>query len=409
MARQVTRLTDKQIKSTPVTGKEFTLSDGGGLQLRVRANGTKSWQLKYNRPTDGKNVKLSLGTYPQLSLVNARKKANEQRELISQSIDPKQHKINQQAEYKKIYHNSLFAVATEWFERKKETVTVEHSTREWRTLEKYIFPELGTTPLSHITAPLTISTLRPLEQAGKLSTIKRVCQSLNQIMDYGTNGGMIHANPLSKIIKVFKKHQVTHMPTILPKDIGIFLDKLYTAERIEDKTKLLILWQLHTMTRPNEAASTRWQDIDLEKKVWVIPAGQMKKRREHRIPLTADAIAILNFIRPVSGCSPFVFPSKASHDAHMSKFSANAAIKRTLGYKGELVAHGLRAIASTTLHEQGYDSLLIEACLAHADENETRASYNRSDYLEQRSPIMSWWSEKIKTASTKQFVPSHVA
>ncbi len=402
MARQVIRLTDKQIKTTDATGKEFTLSDGDGLQLRVRANGTKSWQFKYKRPTDGKSVKLSLGTYPQLSLANARKKINELHELIAKDIDPKQHKVDQQAEHVKMYHNSLFAIATQWFELKRETITPEHASREWRTLEKYIFPALGNTALSHITAPLAINTLRPLEKDGKLSTVKRICQSLNQIMDYGTNSGIIYANPLSKIIKVFKKHQVTHMPTIKPEELGGFLDKLYCAERTADKTKLLILWQLHTMTRPNEAVSTQWQDIDLKNKIWTIPAAQMKKRREHRIPLTDEAIAILELVRPISSTSPFVFPGKSNNDTHMSKFSANAAIKRTLGYKGELVAHGLRAIASTMLHEQGFDSLLIEACLAHADENETRASYNRTDYLEQRTPIMVWWSEKIKTASTNK-------
>lgn len=407
MARQVTRLTDKQIKTAATTGKEYTLSDGDGLQLRVRANGTKSWQFKYKRPTDGKSTKLSLGTYPQLSLANARKKTNELLELIAKEIDPKQHKVTQQSDNIKMYQNSLFNVATQWFELKKDSVTPEHASREWRTLEKYIFPELGKTPLAQITAPLTISTLRCLEAEGKLSTVKRICQSLNQIMDYGTNSGIIHANPLSKIIKVFKKHQVKHMPTIEPEKLGVFLDKLYLADRIEDKTKILILWQLHTMTRPAEAVSAKWQDIDLESKLWTIPAENMKKRRAHRVPLTQEAINLLNAIHPISGCSPYVFPSKSSNKEHMSKFTANAAIKRSLELKGELVAHGLRAIASTMLHEQGFDSLLIEACLAHADENETRASYNRTDYLEQRAPIMAWWSTTISAASIHELTLSH--
>jgi len=256
-------------------------------------------------------------------------------------------------------------------------------------------------PLESITAPETIEVLRPLESDGKHSTVKRICQSLNQIMDYSVNHGYIQANPLAKIITVFSKNVVEHMATIKPGELPEFLKALWGAPNIQNKTRLLILWQLHTMTRPKEAARAKWGDIHFDDKVWIIPAEEMKRRRAHRVPLTPATIAILEKMKPLSGHHQYIFPNERDPHGHASTYTVNAAIKRSLGYKGKLVAHGLRSVASTALHEQGYDSLLVEACLAHADENETRAAYNRSDYLEQRRPIMEWWSGLIGQASPK--------
>ncbi len=395
MARQVVRLTDRKIKTTSSTEKEFTLSDGDGLQLRIRPNGTKSWQFKFTDPITNKLSKLALGVYPELSLANARSKTIEYRSLLAQSINPKTFEKSKKIEEQKKQASTLLAVAELWFERKKETVTEEHAYRQWRTLDKYILPLLGKQPIDTINALETIAVLRPLENDGKYSTVKRICQSLNQIMDYGVNHGLIFANPLAKIIKVFKKNTVTHMPTIRPEELSTLLTRLNLSQSIQDKTKLLILWQLHTMTRPREAARTRWEDINLTTNVWAIPAIEMKCRRVHRIPLTPPALDILNKIKRQSQDREFVFPGENNPDSHVSVFTANAAIKRSLALKGELVAHGMRAIASTALHEHGFDSLLIEACLSHTDQNEIRASYNRSDYLEQRKEIMCWWSDFI--------------
>ncbi len=398
MARSVTRLTDREIKNTVATGKEFTLSDGNGLQLRVRKNGTKTWQFKYTDPISKKAQKLALGVYPELSLAKARLIAVEYRELLVQQVNPKLFKENKLLEGKKKQNNTFIYVAELWFQRKKQNITLEHAFREWRNLEKYIFPYLGKVPISSINAPDTIEILKPLENDGKYSTVGRICQSINQIMDYSVNYGLIHANPLSKIIKVFKKNVVVHMPAIRPEELSEFLNRLNNSKKVQIKTKLLILWQLHTMTRPKEAATVCWSEIDLEKRIWTIPAAKMKKRKEHRIPLSAPAIDILNKIHEQSGNCNYVFPGEKNIDSHVSVSTANQAIKRSLGYKNKLVAHGLRAIASTALHEQGFDSLLIEACLSHADKNEVRASYNRSDYLEQRKEIMEWWSEFIINA-----------
>ena len=387
------RLTDRKIKSIAATGKEQTFSDGNCLILRVRTNGTKSWRFKY---TVNKQVtKLSLGSYPVVTLAEARSIAINYMQLLAKSIDPQEYEKARKLDASRKLTNTFLAAAELWFERKKPTVTADYATTVWRRLEVYIFPKLKDTPLENITLIDTIEILRPLEADGKHSTIKRICQSLNQIMDYSVNHGFINGNPLAKIITVFTKYTVEHMATIRPEELPDFLTALSNSQTIQDKTKLLILWQLHTMTRSKEAAGTKWADINTKEAVWIIPAEEMKRRKAHRVPLTPATLAILDQMEPISGHHEYVFPSERNENSHASTYTVNAAIKRSLGYKDKLVAHGMRSVASTALHEKGYDSLLVEACLAHADENETRAAYNRSDYLKQRRPIMSWWSEFI--------------
>lgn len=395
------RLTDRKIKSIVATGKEQSFSDGNCLVLRVRANGTKSWRFKYT--VNKKVTKISLGAYPAVTLAEARSVAVNYMQLLAKGIDPKEYESAKKLEASRKLANTFYAAAELWFERKQPTVTPHHAAREWRTLEMYIFPKLKDTPLESITAIDTIEILRPLETDGKHSTIKRICQSLNQIMDYSVNHGFINANPLAKIIKVFTKNTVEHMATIRPEELPDFLTAVNNSQTIQSKTKLLILWQLHTMTRSKEAAGTKWADINIEEAVWVIPAEEMKRRRAHRVPLTPATLAILEQMKPLSGHHEYVFPSERNEKSHASTYTVNAAIKRSLGYKDKLVAHGLRSVASTALHEKGYDSLLVEACLAHADENETRAAYNRSDYLEQRRPIMEWWSRFVNSSISNQY------
>lgn len=399
MPKLTIRLSDKEIKNAEVRGKEYILADGNGLNIRIRPNGTKSWQFRYSDPVTKKVKKLSLGSYPTLKLTDARKIAQEHRNQVANGVDPKQHIEKLKLEAIRQEANTFIAVAEQWFQRKLKTISPAHADRVWRTLEKYIFPQLGNVPIDTITRRNAIEILRPLEKDQKLSTIKRICQSLNQVMEYGVDSGIINANPLTRMINAFEKHEVAHMATIRPEMLGKLLSRLKSNNRIQDKTKYLLLWQLHTIARPIEAVRTRWKDIDLENKCWTIPAEEMKRRREHRVPLTEQAVQILKQMYPHSSHKEFVFPSERNPNSHMSVFTVNAALKRSLEFKGELVAHGLRSIASTALHEQGFDTLHIEACLSHSDQNETRASYNRSDFFEQRKEIMSWWSGYITKAN----------
>lgn len=399
MARPVVRLTDKKIKSITSTGKEQTLSDGGGLQLRVLPSGTKSWQFKFKNPVSGKFNRMPLGLYPALSLANARIRALECQEQLVQGINPKAQEQNKKQAEKLKAENTLIVAAQHWFEIKKTKVMADHAQRIWRTLEIYIFPKMGDLPLEAINRRNTYDLIRPIEIDGKLSTVKRICENLDQIMDHYVSIEVLDVNRLVKIKDMFAKNKVEHMATIKPEELPDFLRALNSHKGIQNQTKLLILWQLHTIARSKEAARTRWADINIEEAVWVLPAKEMKRRRTHRVPLTSTTLAILEQMKPLSGGYEYVFPNKRNIQSHASTYTVNNAIKKSLGYKDKLVAHGMRSVASTALHEHGYDSLLIEACLAHNDENKTRAAYMRSDFLEQRRPIMNWWSEFIEQAS----------
>lgn len=398
MGAQATRLSDTIVKAAKPREKDYTLTDGNGLQLRMRSNGSKLWNFNYTHPVTKRRVNMGLGTFPEVSLAQARKRAVEARELVAQGSDPKEIREAHRLAQKAATEHTLRNVAAAWFELKKDSVTSAYAEDIWRSLTLHVFPDLGATPISAITAPKVINVLRPLEAKGSLETVKRVTQRLNEIMTYGVNSGLVHANPLSGIRSVFKKPKKKNMAALPPDELKELMLALANAS-IKRTTRCLIEWQLHTMTRPAEAATARWADIDSERKVWTIPAERMKKRRAHIIPLTAQAMALLEAIKPYSGHREYVFPADRNPRTHCNSQTANMALKR-MGFQGRLVSHGMRSMASTILNEHGWDPELIEVALAHVDKDEVRSAYNRADYVERRRPMMAWWSDHIQEAAT---------
>ncbi|TOE12880.1 integrase domain-containing protein [Vibrio parahaemolyticus] len=397
MAKVTTRLSDKEIKSAKPKEKEYILSDGDGLRLRVKPNGSKLWLLNYTHPIKRKRTNLSLGKYPDLSLANARKASQEARELLAQGIDPQEERKRQQQEHQAIHQHTFINVAKEWFDIKKDDVTPDYAVDIWRSLELHIFPDLADTPVKKITAPQVIDLLKPIEAKGSLETVKRLAQRLNEVMNFATNCGLIQANPLTGIKAAFKKPKKENMAALTPTELPELMGAIANAS-IKRTTRCLIEWQLHTITRPSEASGAKWQEIDWGEKIWIIPAERMKKRREHRIPLTEQMLELLEVIKPISGHREFIFPSDRDPKKPCNSQTANMALKR-MGFAGRLVSHGLRSLASTTLNERGFDKDLIEAALAHVDDNQVRSAYNRTDYLERRRPMMCWWSGHIEEAS----------
>ncbi|QSX36173.1 integrase domain-containing protein [Shewanella sedimentimangrovi] len=397
MAISTTRLTDTEIKTAKPQDKEYNLFDGDGLRLRIKPNGSKQWILNYYKPTNRKRANLSLGKYPDLSLANARRLSLEARELIAQNIDPQDARKLRQQEVDAIHQHTFYNVAKEWFDMKKDSVSADHAVDTWRSLELHVFPSLANIPVKDITAPRVIELLRPIEAKGSLETVKRLSQRLNEVMTFATNCGLVNANPLSGIKAAFKKPKKESMASLTPAELPELMHSLSYAS-IKLTTRCLIEWQLHTMTRPSEAAGARWDEIDLDNRVWTIPAERMKKKREHRIPLTQQMLVLLDLIKPISGHREFVFPSDREPTKPCNSQTANMALKR-MGFAGRLVSHGLRSLASTTLNEQGFDRDLVEAALSHVEENQVRGAYNRTDYLERRRPMMSWWSGHIEEAA----------
>lgn len=204
MAKITTRLTDKEIKASKPTDKEYNLFDGEGLRLRIKPNGSKRWILNYYRPTNRKRANLSLGKYPDLSLANARKLTMEAKELLAR-IDPQEERKRHQQQLKAVHEDTFLNVATKWFEIKKDDVTPDYAVDIWRSLELHIFPHLSDVPVREINAPQVIELLKPIEAKGSLETVKRLAQRLNEVMNYATNCGLAQANPLTGIKAAFKK------------------------------------------------------------------------------------------------------------------------------------------------------------------------------------------------------------
>lgn len=397
MARRVVPLTDKKVKSIKPTDKEQLFSDGQGLQLRVLPNGTKSWRFVYKSPATSKRTNLTLGTYPTLSIANARKKADVYRELVALDIDPKHHEKEEKKKNEAIHQHTLFNVSQNWMELKKSEVTEDYAKDIWRSFELHVFPSLSSQPISMITAQSVIETLKVVEAKGSLETVKRLTQRLNEVMIYAMNCGLLEANPISNILAAFKKPKKQNMKKLKSHELPELMTALANAS-IKRATRCLIEFQLHTMTRPNEAAGAKWSEFDLFERVWIIPAERMKKRKEHRVPLTQEVIELLKMMKSMETNSEYVFPSAKDPQKPMHSQTANMALKR-MGFKNRLVSHGMRAMASTILNETGQDFILIEAALAHSIGDATHRSYSRTDYLERRRELMSWWSKHIVDAS----------
>lgn len=277
------RLSETKIKQATPKEKDYALGDGNGLQMRIRINVSKLWLLLHTHPVTKKRVPMGFGPYPEISLAQARRMAIEARELIGIGKAPKEHREAERYQQRAAAEHTLQKVAEAWSDLKKENVTTAYAEDIWRSL--HVFPDIGQTPISKFTVPKVIDLLRHLETKGSLETVKRVSQRLNEIMTYAVNSGLIHANPLSGIRAVFKKLRKQNMAAPSPDELSELMVALANAS-INRITRALIEWQLHTMTRPIEAATTRWADIDLEKKTWTIPAERMKKRRPHTVPLT---------------------------------------------------------------------------------------------------------------------------
>lgn len=394
MARITRPLTNNEILKAKPREKDFTLHDGDGLFLLVKTTGKKLWRFRYQRPGSSSRTNLSLGSYPALTLAAARQIRDQHLTTLAQGMDPQQQQ-EQASEQRQIELDSIFStVAANWFQIKSRSVTEDYAKDIWRSLDKDMFSAIGAIPVQEIKARTIVEALEPIKARGALETVRRLVQRINEIMIYAVNTGLIDANPASGVGMAFEKPKKQNMPTLRPEELPKLMRSLVMSN-LSVSTRCLIEWQLLTLVRPSEASGARWVEIDLDAKLWTIPAERMKAKREHIVPLSPQALEILDVMKPISAHREHVFPSRNDPKQPMNSQTANAALKR-IGYGGKLVAHGLRSIASTALNEAGFNPDVIEAALAHSDKNEVRRAYNRSTYLNQRIDLMNWWGEKVK-------------
>ncbi|MCH7672070.1 MAG: tyrosine-type recombinase/integrase [Proteobacteria bacterium] len=390
--------------------REYNLAGGKGLYLRVKPSGTKLWLFNYQKPYTKQRSNISIGTYPEVSLADAEAERNNFRSLLAQDIDPREHRSEEEQKEADAYSNTLNSVAKQWLKVKEDDLSEIYLLKISNGLNKYILPKLGKMPVHKITPQKAIKVITPVAAAGKMETVKKLCRWLNEIMVFAANTGFIQANPLSGIRKGFKDKMSENFQTIDPDELPEFMTTLEAAS-IKLITKLLIEWQLHTMIRPAEAAGTRWQEIDFDKRLWEIPHWRMKGRKNprkkkthvsHFVPLSNQAIKILETMKPISGNrtnAEYVFPSDIDPRKPRNSQSANMAIKR-MGFKGRLHSHGLRHLASTILNEKEFNPAIVEVALAHLDASSIKGTYDHAQYLEQRRAMMHWWSDHIEEAAT---------
>lgn len=400
MARIVKSLNDTQLRSAKPKLKEYSLPDGKGLFLRVLPNGNKKWIFNYTKPFVEKRTNLGLGSYPELSLSQAREIRENYNSLLASNIDPKEYRISIEQQKTESYSNTLHEVAKKWYAIKANNLKEMTIKKDWERMNKHLFPKLGHIPVNQITARLAIEELKYLSEEKKFETLHKMIRKLNQILNFAVNSDLLAANPCIKIADVFPKIKVKSNPTITINELPQLLKDIEHTKEIQERVKLLIYWQLLTVVRPAEAVSVKWDQIDFKNKEWNIPAENMKGRKgyekAHIVPLSNQSIEILEKAKEYACGSDYVFYSRVNIHEPMSKETVNNALKR-IGYKDRLTAHGIRSLFSSTANDSisqtGFNPDAIEACLAHKVGDGVRAIYNRATYFEDRKIIMGWWGD----------------
>lgn len=383
-------LTDITARQAKWSGKPNgdKLADEKGLFLLVNKSG-KYWKLKYRH--GGKEKKLALGVYPEVSLREARAKRDEARRVIAEGIDPGLVRKQSKVASRLVSENSLEVLAREWHQSQFALWSPGHATRVIESLEVDVFPDLGLVPITELTAPMILEALRKVEKRGATETAGRILQRVSAIMRYAIQTGRASYNPAQDLKGALKATKQEHRPALPRSELPEFFRRL-EAEPLNPATRLALHLLMLTMTRPGEVRFARWDEFDMERAEWRIPAARMKMRTEHLVPLSRQALAVLGELRQLTGHCELLFPSERKLTNPISENTLSYAMGR-MGYKGIACPHGFRALASTTLNEEGFDPDVIERQLAHAERNKVRAAYHRAEYLDDRRKLLQWLAD----------------
>ena len=390
-------LTDTAIRNAKPKEKQYKLTDGKGMYVLVKQTG-KYFRLDYR--FGGKRKTLALGVYPDVTLKEAREKRDEARKLITHGVDPAQMRKVSKLMHVEHTANNFEAVAREWFAKRSANWAESHAKKIIRRFELYLFPWLGCRPIAEITPPELLSVLRRIESRGILETAHRVKQTCGQVFRYAIATGRAERDPSVDLRGALAPVKLGRMATITePKKIGELLRAIEGYEGTP-VAKCALRFAPLVFVRPGELRQAEWEEIDFDHSEWRIPAEKMKMKDPHIVPLSKQAVAILNEIHPITCQGRYVFPSIRTNLRPMSNNTILAALRR-MGYaKDEMSGHGFRAMASTILHEQGWPSDVIERQLAHAERNNVKAAYNYAQYLPERRRMMQAWADYLDTLKT---------
>lgn len=400
-------LTDTGIKKAQPRDKAYRLTDERGLHLLVQPNGSKLWQFRYRHA--GKEKKASFGRYPDVSLKDARELRDTARKQVAQGLDPVAEKRAQRAAAETSASNSFEVVARQWWQQWHPARSERHAGYVLRRLEADVFPAIGARPVTDIQAPELVTMVKAIAKRGALDIAKRCYETTGQIFRYAIAHGSAERNPAADVkpADILPSRRKENYARVDARELPALLRKI-EAYQGTPVTRLAMKLMALTFVRTSELIGARWDEFDLEAARWDIPAERMKLKTPHIVPLSTQAIEVLRTLHTVTGHRELLFPGERAPRKPMSNNTILMALDR-MGYKGVMTGHGFRGIASTVLHEQGFDHAHIELQLAHAPRNAVSAAYNHATYLPQRTQMMQWWGDYLERATRGNVVPIKVA
>lgn len=394
------KLTNTACKNARALPKARKLADGNGLYLEVMPTGSKYWRLKYY--FNGKEKRLALGVYPEVTLLEAREKARTAKKQLAEGHDPVAVKKLTKIERQTNYDNSFDKLAREWHAHKYHTWTPAHAAKILKRLEANVFQHIGTRPVKMITPPELLAVVRHIEKREVHELAHRVMQTCSQVFRYAVATGRAERDVTQDLRGALKPIRSQNYSHLREKELPDFLKKLSRYEQDYKGTALTRLaFQLLVLTfvRSGEIRGAYWSEIDWDKAQWRIPAERMKMKEQHIVPLSTQSIAVLKQLHELTGdsYSGYIFPSQQNPRKIMSENTFLKALD-IMGYKGKATAHGFRATASTILNEHNFRPDVIERQLAHAERDQVRSAYNHAEYLPERREMMQWWGDYIEQA-----------
>ncbi|QMF84065.1 tyrosine-type recombinase/integrase [Klebsiella pneumoniae] len=390
------KLNARQVDAAKPKEKAYKLADGAGLYLEVVPSGSRYWRMKYR--FNGKEKRMAFGVYPAVSLAQARALRDEAKKKLAEGIDPSFAKKEEKLVRDVRLHNTFQAVALEWHGTKVSRWSEGYASDIIEAFNKDIFPYIGQQPVNEIKPLVLLNVLRRMESRGATEKAKKVRQRCSEVIRYAIVTGRAEYNPAADLTSAMSGHESKHYPFLTVEELPDFFKALsgYTGSPlIVLAARLLIL----TGVRTGELRGAFWSEFDLEKAVWEIPAERMKMKRPHLVPLSTQALEIVQQLKVMSGQYPLVFPGRNDPRKTMSEASINQVFKR-IGYTGKVTGHGFRHTMSTILHEEGFNTAWIETQLAHVDKNAISGTYNHALYLEGRKEMMQWYGDYVDSCES---------
>ncbi len=381
-------LTAVKIKAAKPKEKQYKLTDGGGLYLLVSPTGAKYWRINYRYA--GKYRTHAVGVFPEVSLAEAREQLFNLRQLLKNGVDPA---VRKRSGGSIDNANNFEMIARQWWEKNKDKWSEKYAANQMRQMERNLFPWLGEKDINEITSVVLLDTLQRVENRGATYLAHRMKQVAGQIFRYAIITGRAENDPSVNLKGALKPHVAKHMATVTDleevRQLLKSIDTYHGGIVVQTALKLAPL----TFVRPGELRHAEWKEINEKDALWKIPAPKMKKRRPHIIPLSRQALKVLEEIKPFTGDGKYIFPSPRTKSRAMSENAVLAAL-RSLGYdRSQMTGHGFRSMASTLLHEKGWPPHVIERQLAHVQRNTVAAAYNHAEYLKDRVKMMQWWAD----------------